>query len=68
MEPRYEEQKTNEARPQQQKPKRFRIVQLEERIAPRASAPVPEGPSHLACNSMNICTVGACNVTNDCQP
>ncbi|MCI0461480.1 MAG: hypothetical protein L0Z62_31400 [Gemmataceae bacterium] len=52
MEPRQEEKqkKTNEPRPQEKKPKRFRIVKLEERIAPSGGGNVAGGnTSKMSC-------------------
>jgi hypothetical protein len=48
MEPREEEKREPEApevRPEQPRPRRFRIVKLEERIAPQAGAHVRERPT-----------------------
>lgn len=56
MEPRQDEKKTNEPRPQEKKPKRFRIVKLEERIAPSSGGNVA-GSMHCS-YAFGVCTVG----------
>jgi hypothetical protein len=62
MEPRHEEQKTNEPRPQEKKPKRFRVVKLEERIAPAIVKQVAQ-PDTRACDSiLATCSLANCNV------
>ncbi len=57
MEPRREERKTGEAR-LVEKPKRFRIIKLEERIAPGSAS------THgSVCNSNKCTTDPACNLS-----
>jgi hypothetical protein len=60
MEPRHEEKKDQEPRPEakEARPRRFRIVKLEERIAPSAGG---NGTNHG-------CALTACQCVGSCKP
>jgi hypothetical protein len=50
MEPRREEPKTPKPRPEE-KPKRFRLIKLEERVAPVKGGHVTKGCTHGDCTT-----------------
>jgi hypothetical protein len=67
MEPRREELRREEPKAPEAsaggKPKRFRIVKLEERIAPSKGGNVPGGGNTHKCGSLDSCTLGCTSLS-----